>query len=143
MVEDMEVNKEDMTEGLQEEEEEERMQALRLGKEERRAKEAQLSHQQQVGQQNYVHAELVMGSKFISISKLPKNLPHQFNKPLAIGTTTDRHSYASWKVGGVSRTSNQINQKRRKQKTDYENLILLQKIQNVKPSRSVMTSFAY
>ena len=40
-------------------------------------------------------------------------------------------------------TSNQINQKRRKQKTDYENLILLQKIQNVKPSKPVMTSFAY
>ena len=84
LVEDMEVNKEDMTEGLQEEEEEERMQALRLGKEERRAKEAQLSHQQQVGQQKYVHctmyahSELVMGSDFISISKLPKNLPHHF-----------------------------------------------------------------
>ena len=60
------------------------------------------------------------------------------------GTSTDRHSYASWKSsGGHHRTSNQINQKRRKQKTDYENLILLQKIQNVKPSRSVMTSFAY
>ena len=56
---------------------------------------------------------------------------------------TDRQSFAaSWKVGGT-RTSNQINQKRRKQKTDYENLILLQKIQNVKPSRSVMSSFAY
>ena len=56
---------------------------------------------------------------------------------------TDRQSYAaSWKVSGM-RTSNQINQKRRKQKTDYENLILLQKIQNVKPSRSVMSSFAY
>ena len=60
------------------------------------------------------------------------------------GTSTDRHSYASWRSsGGHHRTSNQINQKRRKQKTDYENLILLQKIQNVKPSRSVMTSFAY
>ena len=68
-------------------------------------------------------------------------LPLQIN---LTGTSTDRHSYASWKSsGGHHRTSNQINQKRRKQKTDYENLILLQKIQNVKPSRSVMTSFAY
>ena len=74
---------EDLVEDM-EEEEEERMQALRLGKEGRRAKEAQLSHQQQVGQQKYVHctmyahSELVMGSDFISISKLPKNLPHHF-----------------------------------------------------------------
>ena len=39
------------------------------------------------------------------------------------------------------RTSNQINTKRVKQKTDYENLLLLQKIQNVKPSSSVRKAF--
>lgn len=39
------------------------------------------------------------------------------------------------------RTSNQINSKRVKQKTDYENLLLLQKIQNVKPSCSVRKAF--
>ena len=39
------------------------------------------------------------------------------------------------------RTSRQINTKRQKQKTDYENLLLLQKIQNVKPSNSVRNAF--
>ena len=39
------------------------------------------------------------------------------------------------------KTSNQINQKRRKTKTDYENLLLLQKIQNAKPSSWVKKSF--
>ena len=39
------------------------------------------------------------------------------------------------------KTSNQINTKRVKQKTDYENLLLLQKIQNVKPSSSVRKAF--
>ena len=38
-------------------------------------------------------------------------------------------------------TSNQINTKRIKQRTDYENLLLLQKIQNVKPSSSVRKAF--
>ena len=40
------------------------------------------------------------------------------------------------------RTSHQINTKRLKQKTDYENLLLLQKIQNVKSSNSVRKAFA-
>ena len=39
------------------------------------------------------------------------------------------------------KTSNQINNSRQKQKTDYENLLLLQKIQNVKPSNSVRKAF--
>lgn len=38
-------------------------------------------------------------------------------------------------------TSRQINQERSKHKTDYENLLLLQKIQNVKPSRHIVASF--
>ena len=38
-------------------------------------------------------------------------------------------------------TSNQINQQRRKHQTDYENLLLLQKIQNAKPSRTVAKNF--
>ena len=38
-------------------------------------------------------------------------------------------------------TSNQINQSRRKNKQDYENLLLLQKIQNAKPSRTIFKSF--
>ncbi|XP_023342655.1 GATA zinc finger domain-containing protein 10 [Eurytemora carolleeae] len=39
------------------------------------------------------------------------------------------------------KTSNQVNEARRREKSDYENLILLQKIQNVKPSRLVQKSF--
>lgn len=39
------------------------------------------------------------------------------------------------------RTSNQINKQRLKHKTDYENLLLLQKIQNVRPSREIVDSF--
>jgi len=38
-------------------------------------------------------------------------------------------------------TSNQINQQRRKNQTDYENLLLLQKIQNAKPSKTVAKGF--
>lgn len=38
-------------------------------------------------------------------------------------------------------TSNQINQQKWKHKTDYENLLLLQKIQNAKPSRAIEKSF--
>ena len=38
-------------------------------------------------------------------------------------------------------TSNQLNQQRWKHKTDYENLLLLQKIQNAKPSRDIEQSF--
>jgi len=38
-------------------------------------------------------------------------------------------------------TSNQINQQRRKNQTDYENLLLLQKIQNAKPSTTVAKGF--
>ena len=38
-------------------------------------------------------------------------------------------------------TSNQINQARRKNQTDYENLLLLQKIQNAKPSNTIYKSF--
>ena len=41
-----------------------------------------------------------------------------------------------------SRTSNQINKQRAKHKTDYENLLLLQKIQSVKPSREIVHSLA-
>lgn len=45
------------------------------------------------------------------------------------------------KVGcGGGRTSNQINAEKQKHKRDYENLLLLQKIQNVKPSREVAGS---
>ena len=39
-------------------------------------------------------------------------------------------------------TSNQINQARRKNKQDYENLLLLQKIQNAKPSNTIYKSFS-
>ena len=39
-------------------------------------------------------------------------------------------------------TSNQINQQRRKNQTDYENLLLLQKIQNAKPSKNVAKGFS-
>ena len=39
-------------------------------------------------------------------------------------------------------TSNQINQARRKNQTDYENLLLLQKIQNAKPSNTIYKSFS-
>eukprot|EP00092_Neocalanus_flemingeri_P102139 GFUD01130622.1.p1 GENE.GFUD01130622.1~~GFUD01130622.1.p1 ORF type:complete len:179 (+),score=49.53 GFUD01130622.1:34-570(+) len=45
------------------------------------------------------------------------------------------------KQNNSRKTSNQINQKRRKQKTDYENLLLLQKIQSAKPSSWVKKSF--
>ena len=38
-------------------------------------------------------------------------------------------------------SSRKINQERIKHKTDYENLILLQKIQNVRPSRDIEHSF--
>ena len=38
-------------------------------------------------------------------------------------------------------TSNQLNQQRWKHKTDYENLLLLQKIQNAKPSKDIEQSF--
>ena len=38
-------------------------------------------------------------------------------------------------------TSNQVNQQRWKHKTDYENLLLLQKIQNAKPSKDIEQSF--
>ena len=41
----------------------------------------------------------------------------------------------------LKKTSHQINTKRIKQKTDYENLLLLQKIQNVKSSSSVRQAF--
>lgn len=41
----------------------------------------------------------------------------------------------------VTATSNQINQQKQKHKRDYENLLLLQKIQNVKPSRNIEASF--
>ena len=35
----------------------------------------------------------------------------------------------------------QINEERRRHRTDYENLILLQKIQNVRPSDQIASSF--
>ena len=38
-------------------------------------------------------------------------------------------------------TSNQINQQKMKHKTDYENLLLLQKIQTARPSRAIEQSF--
>lgn len=38
-------------------------------------------------------------------------------------------------------TSNQLNHQRWKHKTDYENLLLLQKIQNAKPSKDIEQSF--
>ena len=41
----------------------------------------------------------------------------------------------------LKKTSHHINTKRIKQKTDYENLLLLQKIQNVKSSSSVRQAF--
>lgn len=40
------------------------------------------------------------------------------------------------------RTSNQINKQRLKHKTDYENLLLLQKIQSAKPSKEIVKSLA-
>ena len=43
------------------------------------------------------------------------------------------------RVGG-GKTSNQINAEKLKHKRDYENLLLLQKIQNVKPSKQVAGS---
>ena len=41
----------------------------------------------------------------------------------------------------ISHIPLKVNEARRREKSDYENLILLQKIQNVKPSRLVQKSF--
>ncbi|XP_040568093.1 uncharacterized protein [Lepeophtheirus salmonis] len=45
------------------------------------------------------------------------------------------------RIPQVIMTSNQINAEKRRQKRDYENLLLLQKIQNAKPSTSIADSF--
>ena len=59
-----------------------------------------------------------------------RRFPSQFPPP-------QFESYPRRKV-----TSNQINQQKRKHQTDYENLLLLQKIQNAKPSSTIAKSFS-
>ena len=60
------------------------------------------------------------------------------NRPMAVEGTREG---AAPIPRGRKPTSRQINQQRVKHKTDYENLLLLQKIQNVRPSKSIVASF--
>ena len=66
---------------------------------------------------------------------------HTSSSAAAAAVATSNLDLASNCGSVTTATSNQINQQKQKHKRDYENLLLLQKIQNVRPSRDIEASF--
>ena len=77
------------------------------------------------------------GVRRISAIPPPPTRSHKKKYPLASG----RDDMVHLDKARARPTSNQINQIKAKHKTDYENLLLLQKIQNARPSRTIEASF--